>query len=659
MIARRVGSLFIVLAAGLLAPAVAQPATNGRIVFASERDASFASELYSIAPDGTGATRLTWNSTTEQYPVWSPDGSQIAFQRFADNDAGRPGIHVMSAHGTNDRRLTPDAPNSDEMQPTWSPDGSQIAFASTRFDSWRVWVINLDGTGLRQLTGEFSTAPAWSPDGSRIAFLAAGGGIATVRPDGSDRRQVTSPPAGFTDEAPSWSPDGSRLVFARRATFGNAPQLHVVDADGTNERQLTFGDGANRSPSWSPDGTQIVFTHDRQLYVISPDGSGMQPLTTAFSDVLGPSWGTSTVIPAPEVPNAPRITIYSPQARQYPPGEQIPAVYLCESDTSFVVSCEGDVPFGFPLDPTLSGTRTFTVRAMDAEGRTATATVTFQVLEFTPPTIRVRSPTHGAEYELDQSVEVDYDCYDNPGGSGVEACSGELQDGQPLDTSRPGLFTVQFWAYDRSRNFVQTSVTYRVVQVDRTAPTISVDSPREDAVYLLGESRTASYSCADDPFGSGLATCEGDAPSGAALDTHSVGPHSFTVRARDRAGNASSVTRNYRVMYRFDGFLAPLADFPEFSSLDAGETVPVKFSLGGDQGLGVLAAGAPTWTAIDCSSGTPLGAASSPQKTLSYHAATDRYLLRVESNAAWRGTCRQLGVTLADGMTHRANVRFD
>jgi hypothetical protein len=657
MSARRVGSLFVVLVTGLALPAVAGAASNGRIVFSSSRDSSFGSELYSVAPDGTGATRLTWSSTIEQYPAWSPDGSQIAFQSFAE---GRPSIHVMSAHGTNERRLSPATDSSDDMQPSWSPDGGQIAFASTRpfNDSWHIWVMNADGSGLRQVTGEFSTGPAWSPDGTRIAYVGAGEAVAVVNPDGTGARRLTFPPAGYVDETPSWSPNGSQLVFARRQTFGNSPQLYVVDADGSNERQLTFDGGANRFPSWSPDGTQIVFTHDQELYSITPDGSGMRPLTTAFADALSPNWGTSMVVPAPEVPGAPRITIFSPEARLYVPGEQVIAFYICESDTSFVVSCEGDLPLGAPIEMETTGSRTFTVRATDAEGRLATASVTFEVMDFRAPTVHVRAPADGAEYELGEFLQVDYECDDGPGGSGIELCDGELQPGQPLDTSRTGTFTATFWAVDRAHNVSQISVTYRVVDRDRTPPTIEVDAPAEGAVYVLGETVTASYRCTDEPGGSGMDACQGDSASGTALDTGSVGPRSFTVRARDRAGNASALTRHYRVVYAFSGFLAPLAAFPAMTSLDTGETVPVKFSLAGNHGLGVLAPGSPTWRPIDCSSGAPLGDASPARHTLSYLAGNDRYLLRVGSEAAWRGTCRRLAVTLADGTTHLANIRF-
>jgi Tol biopolymer transport system component len=657
--ARRLSSFFLVLAAWLALPAFAGAATNGRIVFSSARDGSFGtSELYSVAPDGSGATRLTRNSTMDQYPAWSPDGSQIAFQSFAQGQA--TSIHVMSAHGAGERRVTPETDGSDEMQPSWSPDGSQIAFASTRgFNgSWHIWMVNADGSGLRQVTSEFSTGPAWSPDGSRIAYVGAGEGLAVVNADGTGARRLTLPPTGYLDEAPSWSPDGSGLVFARRETFGNAPQLYLIDADGSDERQLTSGPGANRFPSWSPDGTQIVFTHDRQLYVVKLDGTGMRPLTTEFGDALSPNWGTSTVVPAPEVPGAPRITIFSPEARFYVPGEQVMAFYFCESDTSFVVSCEGDLPLGSPIDMETTGTRTFTVRAMDAEGRVATKSVTFEVLDFRRPTVHVRAPADGAEYELGESVLVDYECDDGPGGSGIEVCAGDLQPGQPLDTSRARSFTVTFFAVDRAHNVGVTTVTYRVVERDRTAPTITVGTPGDASVYVLGATVTARYSCRDEPEGSGLEACQGDTPSGSALDTSSVGPHSLTVTARDRAGNTSTLTRRYRVVYAFSGFFAPLRPFPELASLEAGETVPVKFSLAGDQGLGILASGSPTWRPVDCASGTPLGDASGAGHTLAYLTGSDRYHLHVESDAGWRGTCRRLAVRLADGTTHFADVRF-
>jgi Tol biopolymer transport system component len=645
VIAGKARLVLLALAAIFVVPATANAATpdrDERIVFASTRFPAMNQELYSVAGNGTGLVRLTWSETTEQHPDWSPDGSQIAFGSFAE---GRQSIHVMNHDGSGERRLSPGGYEGDDTEPTWSPDGSQIAFASTRpyNGAWHIWVMNADGSGLRQLTGGFSTSPAWSPDGTRIAYVDAGGGISVVEVEGGNPDRVTQPHAEVTDEHPAWSPDGTKLAFARRQTFESDPQLYVVDADGSNERQLTTTGGASRFPSWSPDGLEIVFTHMNRLSLIRDDGTGMRPLLgEPWGNDLTPDWGTSTLVPGGEVPGAPTIQIFSPEAQLYPAGYPLDAFYLCESETSYVVSCEGDVPVGSRVD-TSAGEHTFTVRATDAQGRTSSATVTYEALDFWAPAVNVRTPADGAEYEVGEEVEVDYECLDEPGGSGVALCDGELQDGQPLDTSQAGTFTVHFWAIDHANNVNQLSVTYRVA--DRTPPTISVFSPQEGSVFVVGQVFSPTFSCSDDAV-----SCRGDG-----VDTSSVGSKTFTVTARDASGNVATATHSYRVVYSFSGFSSPLAPYAGFATLKAGDKVPAKFSLGGDWGLGVVVAS--RWTRISCS-GTPLGD-SSPANAggkLSYHGG--RYQLLVDTTVSWAGSCRQLAVTLDDGTTKLANISF-
>jgi dipeptidyl aminopeptidase/acylaminoacyl peptidase len=634
--ARKARLILVALGAALLVPGAASAATpdpnpNGRVVFASTRYPATNQELYSVNPDGTGLARLTWSPTGEQHPSWSPDGSRIAFESSAE---GASSIHVIIADGADDRRVSPETYNSIDTEPTWSPDGSQIAFASTRpfNDSWHIWVMNADGSGLRQLTNEFSTGPAWSPDGSRIAYLGSGAGISVVNTDGSDTRRVTITPSGYSDDRPSWSPDSSQLVFPRRVTFGNDSQLYVIDADGSDERQLTTTEGASRFPSWSPDGAQIVFTHIGRLSVIGYDGSGMRPLIgEPWGDDLMPNWGTSTIVPDPQAPGAPTILIFSPAAQLYPAGYPLEAFYLCESETSFVVSCEGDVPLGSRVDTT-AGRHTFTVRAADAEGRTSTASVSYDVIDFLAPEVVTRAPGNGSEYEVGQSVEVDYECLDEPGGSGILICDGELDDGQPLDTSRAGTFTVQFWAVDNANNVGEKTVTYTVV--DRTPPTVSVSTPQEGAAYVLGESVVASYSCGEDAV-----SCVASQ-----IDTSSVGAKTFTVTAKDASHNATTVSRNYRVVY-------PFSDLSVASGATAGEKLPIRFSLGADRGLSVVVSS--VWRGCGA-----VGGDSSPAVArLSYQA--DRYKLQVETDASWAGSCRRLEFTLDDGTTNFADVSFN
>ena len=96
--------------------------------------------------------------------------------------------------------------------------------------------------------------------------------------------------------------------------------------------------------------------------------------------------------------------------------------------------------------------------------------------------------------------------------------------------------------------------------------------------------------------------------------------------------------------------------------MNAGAAVPVKFSLGGDQGLAILAAGYPKSHTISCSTGdltdvveTTVNAGAS---SLQYDPLSDRYTYVWKTDKAWKGTCRQLDVRLIDTTSHVANFRF-
>src|SRR5207253_611052 len=111
---------------------------------------------------------------------------------------------------------------------------------------------------------------------------------------------------------------------------------------------------------------------------------------------------------------------------------------------------------------------------------------------------------------------------------------------------------------------------------------------------------------------------------------------------------------SYSVVYNFSGFFAPLAPEPTISTVKAGEDLPVKFSLSGNQGLGIFAA-PPAWKP-----GCPSSSTDSAQANggLSYNASIDRYVFLAKTERSWAGSCRQLVLTLRDGTVHRANVSF-
>ena len=110
------------------------------------------------------------------------------------------------------------------------------------------------------------------------------------------------------------------------------------------------------------------------------------------------------------------------------------------------------------------------------------------------------------------------------------------------------------------------------------------------------------------------------------------------------------------------GFLGPVDNMPTLNSAKAGSAIPVKFSLGSDQGLNIMADGYPTSTQIACDDTGPTDAieqtVTAGRSTLSYDASTDQYTYVWKTEKAWAGTCRQLEMKLADGRISHANFRF-
>jgi Tol biopolymer transport system component len=648
--------LFAVLALGIVSSAGATPSgTNGRIVFASTRNGGH--ELYSIGQDGTSLRRLTTTVHIEQAPDWSPDGTKIAYERALGGDHWR--IWVMNADGSGQTALTPESTYADDSSPAWSPDGSRIAFASTRGGTWNIWIINADGTNLHSLGTVFASDPAWSPDGTQLTFSGLSG-IGVVNADGTNPHFISGP--GGSPSAPSWSPDGNHIVFSRNNSEGYPGELFLTAPDGSGETQLTSGGFRNASPRWSPDGTKIAFQRSNaasalwNLWTIGADGLNEQQLTSGTND-LGPAWGTSQIVPEPVAspPDAPQIEIYSPTGDGvYFPGNPIMpgAYYVCTSTVSYVISCEGDVPLFAPIDVSTAGPHTFTVRARDLEGRTATKSVTYEVLDVAPPNIDLRTPANEASYDLNANVTVDYSCSD-PGGSGVIFCSGDLPSGAPLNTSWAGLHRFTVTAADRAGHVTETHVTYTVV--DRSPPRVVIQSPLENHDYTLGASWSTNYYCWS-PGNVHIVSCDGTVPNGALLDTAGIGPHSFAVTARDANGKTTTVSVPYRVIYLFKGFDPPVDTGSNLDGVRAGDSVALKFSLDGDHGLGVVTK--TTWQAATCGDWVPTGPAGPVDGKLTYSASTDRYKEIVASSSAWRGSCALLRLYLDDGTQPEVRVHF-
>src|SRR5712691_5364833 len=161
----------------------------------------------------------------------------------------------MSAGGAGARRLTPKLPtgpdgNNFETHAQFSPDGRRIIFVKTLGTRSAIFVVNLTGTGLRQLTSYslgVDDRVDWSPDGSLILFSNARddargipSNIYTIHPDGTGLTQITHERGKtISDKADSWSPNGKQIMFVRATP--TAQSLYVMNANGTGMTQLTHG----------------------------------------------------------------------------------------------------------------------------------------------------------------------------------------------------------------------------------------------------------------------------------------------------------------------------------------------------------------------------------------------------------------------------------
>jgi TolB protein len=228
------------------------------------------SHLLRMNANGQGLTQITHGDGSECCVGASPGGKLIAFDGYFPAVApdGAQGIYLTDQHGgsyPDFTRLTVAPPGGYDTQPDISADGRTVAFRRVLSDSGpdaasAVFVIGLDGSGLRQLTPYSLDAvyPHWSPDGSQLVFSSNRDTdfglqqVWVVNADGSGLTQLTHEPPDNPSFLPDWSPDGTKVVFAHFLPTGFFTQLRVINADGSDEHVIWQGADFSYDlrPSW-------------------------------------------------------------------------------------------------------------------------------------------------------------------------------------------------------------------------------------------------------------------------------------------------------------------------------------------------------------------------------------------------------------------------
>ena len=215
---------------------------------------------------------------------------RIAFESTRN---GNSDIFVINADGTALRQLT--SHQEWDHAPAWSPDGQRIAFHSLRDGNWEIYVMNADGSGVTRLTNQLERdwLPSWSPDGKQIAFEShrdGNGNVYVMNADGTNVRRLTD--HSDWDGWPTWSQHGWQIAFfSDRGANGD---IYVMASDGTNVTRLTDSPEWDEEPAWMPNGPRIAFSSardgNREIYLMTADGEGLTRITDHPASDSKPAW---------------------------------------------------------------------------------------------------------------------------------------------------------------------------------------------------------------------------------------------------------------------------------------------------------------------------------------------------------------------------------
>jgi TolB protein len=260
-----------------------------RIAYVVKQGSRF--ELRVADADGHGAQAILISPEPIVSPVWSPDGTRMAYVSFQNK---KPILFVQSLTARQQPAPVANYKGSNSA-PAWSPDGRHLAAVLTKDGSSQIYLMNADGSGLRRISfsGVIDTEPFFTPNGQSIYFTSDRGGspqIYRMPSGGGEAMRVTF--EGDYNVSPRVSPDGRFLAYISR--ISGRFQLMIMDIETRQIQALTEGP-TDESPSFAPNGRMILYATDvgsrGMLAAVSSDGRVQQRLSIQAADVREPSWG--------------------------------------------------------------------------------------------------------------------------------------------------------------------------------------------------------------------------------------------------------------------------------------------------------------------------------------------------------------------------------
>jgi Tol biopolymer transport system component len=278
-----------------------------RLIFQSTRDGRGCDQIYTMNIDGSDVRMVSNGDGRTTCSYFYPGAEQILYSSTHLGDKQCPpkpdlsrgyvwavydtfDIFIANADGSNLKQLTR-TPGYD-AETTITLDGKKLVFTSIRDGDLDIYTMNADGSNVKRLTTElgYDGGPFWSYDGKQIVYRAhhpqteaAKADYVSllkqnlIRPtvleiwvmnaDGSNKRQVTS--NGKANFGPYFFPDGKRIIFSSNMDdpAGRNFDLYKINVDGTGLERLTFNETFDGFPMFSPDGKKLVFASNRNAKV--------------------------------------------------------------------------------------------------------------------------------------------------------------------------------------------------------------------------------------------------------------------------------------------------------------------------------------------------------------------------------------------------------
>lgn len=254
-------------------------------------------QICMVNADGSGYRRLTnEDDLRHYYASVAPDGQSVVYAAY-NQQTEHFEIYELHLLTNETKMLTYDL--GDLNAPEISPDGKTILF--TRYylevDKPTTWLMDRDGTNLRQVIDVRAWDPTWSPDGSAILFATVINNLSQlsiVNVDGTGLHQVGDFP--FLRGRSDWSTQNLIVTYSGRRW---ERELYIMNSDGSGQQRISPTGGNSQGPSFSPDGQWIAFTsyfdryevHGCEIYIMRVDGTDLRRLTDNEYCDYQPSWG--------------------------------------------------------------------------------------------------------------------------------------------------------------------------------------------------------------------------------------------------------------------------------------------------------------------------------------------------------------------------------